>query len=125
YKGSWKKNEFDGYGILYYENGNKEYEGKWKNDLSCGEGTTYYKNGNKEWEGTFVIITDKNGEENSVLDGFAVCYYESGKVKYRGYFKQGWIDGMGIMYKEDGSIDKEGEWKDDKLVRSVKVNFNK
>lgn len=55
YVGSWKNGKKDGYGIMYYENGER-YEGKWKDDKKFLAGTYYYKNG-----------TEKK------------CYYENGK----------------------------------------------
>ena len=36
----------DGYGIIYYENGNKKYEGDFKNNKKHGKGTSFFPDGN-------------------------------------------------------------------------------
>ena len=57
YDGEYKKGLKDGYGIYYYQNGEK-YEGKFRNGIREGKGVFFWKDGNK-WEGYF-----KNNEMN-------------------------------------------------------------
>ena len=47
YEGSIINGKRDGYGILYYNNGNR-YEGYWKNDKKDGRGIFHYNDGKKE-----------------------------------------------------------------------------
>ena len=42
-----KDNKKDGYGIVYYSNGNIEYQGQWKDNKKDGYGIFYYSNGEK------------------------------------------------------------------------------
>lgn len=41
YEGNWSNDLMDGYGKLYYKNGNIAYEGHWKENLFNGEGKVY------------------------------------------------------------------------------------
>ena len=65
-EGDCKKDKYEGKGIYYYENGNKQYEGDWKNGNYEGKGIFYDENGNKQYEGDF-----KNGN------------YEGKGIKYK------------------------------------------
>jgi hypothetical protein len=41
YEGKWVNDSMEGYGQLYYSNGNLAYEGFWRNDKFNGEGKFY------------------------------------------------------------------------------------
>jgi antitoxin component YwqK of YwqJK toxin-antitoxin module len=53
HKGDCKLGKWDGKGIKYYENGNKEYEGIFKNGLKEGNGILYDNNENIVYLGKF------------------------------------------------------------------------
>ncbi len=69
-------------GLLYYENGNKNYEGYFNRCLNIslpgGKEISYYKNGDKCYEGEF-----KFGER----EGKGISYYKNGNKLYKGDFK--------------------------------------
>jgi hypothetical protein len=90
----------NGYGRLYYNNGNKKYEGNFKNDKFEGKGTYYYENGKIKYDGEWV---------NDKFEGNGKEYYENGKY-YIGEFKLGLKNGKGIQYYKDGNIEYEGYW---------------
>ena len=75
YEGEFKNDKYDGIGIYYFYNGDK-YEGEFKNGRCEGYGTYYFYNGGR-YEGVFV---------NSIYDGFGTFYSTLG-FKYSGYFK--------------------------------------
>ena len=59
---TFKDGEYEGEGILYYENGNKEYEGNFVNGMYNGEGILYSENNNIIFKGVF-----KNGKYSKIL----------------------------------------------------------
>jgi antitoxin component YwqK of YwqJK toxin-antitoxin module len=42
YEGEWEDGFEHGYGIEYYNGGNKYYEGEWKNGFMHGYGIIYF-----------------------------------------------------------------------------------
>ena len=68
----------DGYGIIYYKNGNIAYCGTFKEGKKSGNGKLYYENGNLEYEGTF---------EDDKIKGYGKSYYPDGTFEYEGYFE--------------------------------------
>ena len=50
YRGSWERDEKNGYGI---EEGVHYYEGEWKNDLKEGQGVINFED-NSKYEGNFI-----------------------------------------------------------------------
>jgi len=59
YEGGWKEGKMEGYGKYNYANGDR-YEGEYSNNLINGTGTFYYYNGNK-YEGQWKNST-KHGK---------------------------------------------------------------
>ena len=84
YKGQWKNNMRNGYGVNIWPD-NAKFEGFWKNNKANGKGTFYHTNGDVI-EGNW--IDDK-------LSGFGTYIHKSGQ-KYEGM----WVDdvqhGFGI-----------------------------
>ena len=84
YEGSFLDGYFQGKGILFYENGNKQLNCTFIKGLCEGEGESYYeKTGNIEYRGIF-----KNGKFNDLgyyytEDGSSIflCKHEEGKRK--------------------------------------------
>ena len=86
FKGKLKNDEMEGYGIIYFPNGDK-YEGyivKWKKE---GYGIYYYSNGNK-FKGEF---------KNDKKEGYGIFYY-SNRNKFEGRWKNNKKEGYGIHY---------------------------
>ena len=89
--GSYYKREVinglrNGYGILYYKNGNIMYEGDFVNDKAEGNGKYYWENGE------YYIGQFKNGLKH----GKGIEYYANGNIKYEGNF----IDGKFVGNKK-------------------------
>lgn len=57
YDGKMKNDKFNGYGVVYFPNGNVRYKGEFKNDAYDGKGTLYKEDGSIEYEGKW-----KNGD---------------------------------------------------------------
>jgi len=65
---------------------------------------TYYENGNLKSE-----ITVNNNDKS---DGSAKLYYESGKLRTKGFFKEGKEHSIWSIYYENGKLKIESEWND-------------
>ena len=87
----------DGYGTMYYENGNV-YEGFWKDDVINGFGVMLWKNKNK-YEGNW---------KNEQLDGFGKLYRVN-EYTYIGGFTNGQFNGYGEIVWQSGNSYK-GYW---------------
>ena len=81
--------------------------GTFKNGLLISPDT------NKPYTGNLDVINNNWGNDaveinknylNGVLHGAEKGYYQSGKLKSLGYFKQGVLDGVVTGYYEDGTI---------------------
>ncbi len=87
----------NGYGTMYYENGNV-YEGFWKDDVINGFGVMLWKSQNKyvgEWK-------------NEQFDGFGQLEYKN-EYKYSGGWQNGSFNGYGVIEWENGDS-YSGEW---------------
>lgn len=67
--------QYNGEGITYYPNRQKEYDGSWKESKKNGKGTLYYPNGKIQYSGEFV---------EDVYDGEGTLYREDGSIEYKG-----------------------------------------
>lgn len=130
YVGTLKDYLYHGYGIIYYENGNKMYEGYLSNHLYHGSGILYYKEGNIQYDGNW-ICGSRNGfgteyyknnnkkYEGEWLDnnknGNGIFYYDNGNKRYEGSILNNKGNGPGIMFYESGKPHFEGVWIDNKL----------
>ena len=132
-KGTWRNDEFTGWGMKYMRNG-ETFEGKFiKGNL---EGKGIYKNGNNIYKGDFInnerngkgnLITEKYnyiGEfKNNKLEGNGqIEFYEDGP-KYKGTFKENEIDGKGIYKWKNGDV-YEGGMKKGKMNGKGKYIYN-
>jgi len=97
YLGDIVASKRDGYGTMYYENGNV-YDGFWKDDVINGYGVMIWKNKN-EYEGNW---------KNEQLDGFGKLYRVN-EYTYIGDFSNGQFNGYGEIVWESGDNYK-GTW---------------
>lgn len=122
-----------GYGYLYYTNGNLKNIGIYKNDklngtevktyydinecivsfqgdmidgVKHGVGKEFYKNGNAMYDGQF-----RNNEWNGEI--VKIYHYEGG-LEYEGQILRGMREGMGKSYHENGMLQYDGMWENDK-----------
>lgn len=104
YKGDWKDNEKNGFGIEEMSNGNK-YEGEWAEGRRHGMGTLWIKKGKqsmKQYSGSWA-----HGKK----DGNGVFEYENGDT-YSGEWSSGKRSGAGRMDYANGDI-YVGQWEND------------
>ena len=106
YKGEWKGDKKDGFGIQINPD-NTKYEGEWMNNRPHGRGTLWVKvnNGSKftrRYVGQWF---------NGVMHGEGIYYYENGEV-YRGQWSNNLRSGEGtLQYKNDDKF--VGNWLND------------
>ena len=107
YIGEFNCNKKEGQGKYYYdETGNVMFDGELKNDLRNGKGVSYHPNGQKSYEGKF---------KDDMTHGFGLQYGPKGDLKYRGYFIKNLKHGRwGQYYYYNKSIMYNGTWEDDK-----------
>jgi hypothetical protein len=132
-KGTWRNDEFTGWGIKCMRNG-EIYEGKFINGNLNGKGI--YKNGDNIYEGDFInnerngkgkLITEKYnyiGEfKNNKLDGQGeIEFFEDGQ-KYEGTFEDNEINGKGIYKWKWGDV-YEGQMKNGKMNGKGKYTYS-
>ena len=101
YVGEFKGGMYNGKGISYDENWDKQYEGEWKGGIYNGQGTYYNFNGDK-----YTGIWNWN-------EGQGEINYEDGS-KYIGEWD--WLNkhGLGTLYSADGQVLNQGKWDWDK-----------
>ncbi len=85
----------------YYENGKVEEEIKFSNDDALT--TIYYPSGKIKLTGKVNIYTDG-------LEGEVTEYYESGKIKAKYNYAEGYLDGIQTYYDESGKVIKTEEY---------------
>lgn len=102
YYGMMKNGLFEGWGIAFDTNCNKEVECIWKKNEANGFGIEYYPSGQIRYEGEF-----KNGE----FHGFGIMFNTNGQKIYEGQWDTENPHGLGISYRNDGIIEYEGYWK--------------
>ena len=114
YKGGFKNNLYNGEGILFSPEG-YYYIGGWANGKKFFKGKICDNLGRVICDGNFLddeIIYGKicfdNGDyyegqiKNWMMNGNGIYYYENGKIKYDGFFKDNKIEGEGILYSKNG-----------------------
>ena len=104
YKGEWRGDKKDGFGIQINPD-NTKYEGEWKNNKPHGRGTLWVKiNGKftRRYVGQWF---------NGIMHGDGVYYYESGE-KYSGQWSNNVRSGEGVLdfKNEDKYV---GSWLED------------
>ena len=77
---------------------------------NISEEVFYLENEIKPYTGICNIINPKNGSitqklsfEKGILSGEAVAYYPTGKIRRKGTFKNGMLDGAWEFFDEDGN----------------------
>jgi hypothetical protein len=125
YQGNWKDNKKCGFGIQFFENGDK-YEGEWLDNKKHGYGTYWVKNEKKKLVRSFTgqfFADHKNGKgtmyfsngdrydghwENNEMSGFGRMVYSNGDV-YVGHWANDERNGYGVFTKNNGDY-YEGNW---------------
>ena len=110
YKGYWKDNLMNGYGIYNFSDGSI-YEGEWENNKRNGYGILTFPNGEK-YIGDF-----KNGK----IEGIGIFYYRNNRI-YKGEFLNNKKHGYGIEKIENGEIYR-GFWENGKRNGICKIIF--
>ena len=62
-----------------------------------------------------IIFSQNNYDSNSQKTGYWVGYYDSGELRYEGYFESGKYNGLGRYIFKNGKI-KEGIWKNNNFM---------
>ena len=113
--GSMQDNIVVGYWRYYFENGNLRQKGNYAIDDSLNKGNWTYsykrpirdKDGNilKEFNGWMCSVAEDAREKKNLhvcKVGPWVYYHENGKMKSKGYYKNGWPDGRWLEYADNG-----------------------
>ena len=100
YRGEWKSNNIQGYGIYNYVDG-RQYSGQWNNNQMEGFGEFIWVEG-KKYVGFY---------KNDKKDGFGVYYWPNNRF-FVGFWKGGKQNGVGKYIK--GEAMKYGIWKEGK-----------
>ena len=125
--GSWRNNQFTGWGRVIRKNG-QVFEGKFVNNKLDGKGVYSYRdvlfignfqNGVRQGKGILLTKSMKyKGQFNKgKIDGYGKILFlndKEGKSEYEGFFKENNIDGKGIMKWTSGNM-YEGEMKNGKM----------
>ena len=83
----------------FYKNGKLQAQAHYENWELLGESIRYYPNGTIE----LIIITD------SIGDGTLTRYFNTGKIKTKGFYTRGFETGVWKEYDEHGRINSEIE----------------
>lgn len=105
YTGDIVNGEAHGKGVAVFENGNR-YEGEFKHNKRSGFGKAVNKNGD-QYEGQW---------KNDRFNGKGIYMWKNGD-RFEGYFKDAQRNGKGKLYNKRGELLKEGDWKEDELVK--------
>jgi len=109
YIGDWGDNCKEGFGIQFYQNGDK-YEGMWKGDKRHGQGT--YWRLEKESGGGKLRREYTGDWFEDRKHGRGTLFYKSGD-RYDGFWVNGMPQGEGRMIYENENI-YEGQWHEGK-----------
>lgn len=105
YKGSWKENKKDGFGVEICSDGTK-YEGEWKNDKRHGRGTLWIKTKNKKYVKQYA-----GNWIDGKMEGQGVYSYEDGTI-YKGMWYKNKRHNFGRLEVPNGDV-FTGEWVND------------
>lgn len=124
----------------YHENGQLAHEAFYINDRIEGEGKWWYDNGQlkrveyfkqrlrhgewKKWYESGSIELINSFDEKGRNDGHAISYYESGKVRWEKFMKEGApLDGNSeLSWFENGAKETELEYLNGELIK--RKNYN-
>jgi hypothetical protein len=104
YKGSWRDNKKDGFGVEICSDGTK-YEGEWRCDRRHGRGTLWVKQKKKyikQYAGNWV---------DGKMEGQGVYSYDDGTI-YKGMWVKNKRYNFGRLESPNGDV-FTGEWADD------------
>lgn len=104
YKGSWKDNKKEGFGVETCSDGTK-YEGEWRADMRHGRGTLWVKQKKKyikQYAGNWV---------HGKMEGQGVYSYEDGTI-YKGHWVRNRRSNFGRLECPNGDV-YTGEWCND------------
>ena len=111
YKGFWKENNFDEYGLLF-NNAYNYYIGQIENGIAKGKGELLINNKVK-------YISDF---DNNLPNGKGEIKYLDEEINYKGDIINGNKNGFGILEFKDGTK-YEGEFKEDKYNGKGKIIY--
>ena len=125
--GSWRNNQFTGWGRVIRNNG-QVFEGKFLNNNLSGKGVYSFgdvlffgdfENGIRQGKGVLLTKSMKyKGDFNKgKIDGYGKILFindKEGKSEYEGFFKENNIEGKGVMKWINGNM-YEGEMKNGKM----------
>ncbi len=85
------------------------YEGEWKDGRRHGQGTVEFPEGGR-YEGEWP-----DGRPN----GRGIMHYSDGR-RHEGQWQDGEKNGLGTFYGKRGRIERQGRWKDDRLIQRMR-----
>jgi hypothetical protein len=94
--------DFTGTWTVYFVNGQKSHDINYKNGLYFGEFIAYHSNGVKSYVQHYAA--------NTIICRESIGYYPSGKIAYKGQYRDGKQAGTWTHYAEDGSITSTQEY---------------
>ncbi|KAL7579944.1 hypothetical protein ACA910_004941 [Epithemia clementina (nom. ined.)] len=130
YIGQYENDQRHGHGRYEWADG-RVYDGGFQHDHRQGEGTytwpdgavytgDFYK-GLRHGQGRYIFPDGSvyNGEwENGKYHGMGECIWVDGR-RYKGEWRNGQAQGYGVEHRPDGSIRHEGQWRNDRPVRTT------
>ena len=139
-EGEYKDGKLDGVVKDYYENGKLNLEWNYKDGKPDGLVKKYYENGKLMGEVLFkagkeippkkVYFYYENGKLEQLLEnenvnskkltGIVKDYYENGKLKHEGRYKDDKREGIHRFYDKDGNIKEEVQYKNGEVFDEEK-----
>ncbi|WP_026450328.1 toxin-antitoxin system YwqK family antitoxin [Aequorivita capsosiphonis] len=114
-KTNYKNGKKDGQYWLYNPNGSLREKGRFKNGLHINKKKTYDASGILLRDENFIIHTNEEGKEVSVLDGRIKYFYNNGNISSDCYYKKGKKEGICKEYNKNktNSLKSEISYKND------------
>lgn len=100
---------------VYHTNGTVKEKGKFKNGLNINNKETYDASGVLLRDENFILITNEDEKEVSVLDGRIKYYYNNSNISFDCYYKEGKKEGLCKEYHKNktNSLKSEIFYKND------------
>ena len=114
YAGMHSGGQYNGQGTLHHKGGYPRFEGSFENHRPHGLGTSFHLKGGKDYQGLWA-----EGKPEDIA-GIEFCQNEDGDdvMRYRGGWKGGLKHGRGILFTIKGFPEIDGEWYQDRLIKS-------
>ena len=153
FEGEYLNNKKNGYGIEFYENGQKKFEGVYKNGYKIygkgfdinnneilkiekdGKGKEYYDNkqiqfkgeyiNGKRWNGIGYNYKGKKKFEIKHGKGFGIIFDFKGKLNFKGTYFNGEKNELGFEYDENELLIFEGYYTNGKKKNGKEFNKEK